>query len=330
MNTQVNQQKTINDVPQVTWKKVETLLGVLSTKSLTKEEASKELGDVTEREVTYVVQALRFLGWTDGVRRALDWPLTLNAAGKQAATDSIKRNNDAWDLISNWGPIDNIINQNDDGAIQDLIAEGLGKTTALRRLTSAKNWLKELDPNKGTSGAVITVQRNVANLAAAQQRYEEDVDLVTAKLPTLAKQIFENRMSIEDIPEGVDVKVISKARKHHGKFVRALRKAWDGACAVSGNKALVYASHIKPWAASTGVEKTNPENGLLLDERWDRLFDTGLVSFDDFGTVMLSKKVPRKEWINRGITGMEKIRNVLSQGTKDFLEYHRTNVFKTV
>lgn len=319
--------KSANDVPQITWKNTERLLLAANTKPLSEVEACAVLGDVTRREVDYAVQALRFLGWSDMTRnQRKEWPLKLNAAGTLAATNKTQREEDVWDIISSWSPVENLLKNDEDAALKDLIAEGLSESTATRRLSTVKNWLKELNPDK--TQQTTARQSNVRQYGAAQKRYEADVEVVTAKLPALAKQIFENRIAVDDLPEGTDVKVIAKARKHHGKFAKKVKSLWSGQCAVTGSKLMVFASHIKPWAASTGAEKTNPHNGLLLDERWDRLFDAGYVSFADDGKVMLHADVSKKEWIARGITGEERIRQPLSIETKAFLKVHRETVFK--
>jgi hypothetical protein len=82
---------------------------------------------------------------------------------------------------------------------------------------------------------------------------------------------------------------LAKARRGQGQFRRRLIDHWKG-CAITGCKeqSLLVASHIKPWATSTNKERLDPFNGLLLNPTWDRLFDQGLVSFEDDGSLMIS------------------------------------------
>lgn len=64
-------------------------------------------------------------------------------------------------------------------------------------------------------------------------------------------------------------------------------------CAVTGykNPQLLTVSHIKPWAKSEDEERSDEYNGLLLIPNFDRLFDQGLISFDQSGNTLLSSQL---------------------------------------
>ena len=53
------------------------------------------------------------------------------------------------------------------------------------------------------------------------------------------------------------------------------------------NARLLIASHIVPWSKSTGTQKLDPENGLLLSVSMDALFDKGLISFSGNGSLLI-------------------------------------------
>ena len=315
----------INDVPQASWKNVEAMLLYTVGKKITKDDAASVLGNVTKRECDYVVQSLRFLGWVPSTRNVKHSLLELNNDGNLAAQNKTKRLEDAWDLISNWSPAHLLIQGKTEQALVELMQEGLNEVTAKRRLSTIKNWIKALNPD--TSLSVATVANNTL-LVKATQRYIAGVESIDKALPKLARQLCEGRVSVEDIPEGVDDRVLSKVRKYHHRFASAVRKNYANRCVMSGTKLMTYASHIKPWSASSGVEKTDPDNGLLLDERWDRLFDKGYVSFDDAGKIMLSPSVKKEEWSARNITGDETIKVVMSDKTKEYMQYHREHVYQ--
>lgn len=87
------------------------------------------------------------------------------------------------------------------------------------------------------------------------------------------------------------------ARVGQQKFRKQLMEYWGNACALSGVKEpkLLVASHIVPWHQSGADAKLDPYNGLLLAPHYDRLFDQGLISFKDDGSILLSdiaKKLP--------------------------------------
>jgi putative restriction endonuclease len=93
-------------------------------------------------------------------------------------------------------------------------------------------------------------------------------------------------------PKATTKKSISEARIGQGDFRNDLIKLWKK-CLVTGvtNRALLIASHIYPWAKSDHDERLDPYNGLLLAPHIDRLFDRGLIGFDDSGQIILSKRL---------------------------------------
>lgn len=77
--------------------------------------------------------------------------------------------------------------------------------------------------------------------------------------------------------------VIIKARGGQDPFRDGLIARWGG-CSVTGCglTEVLIASHIKPWSKrETPAERLGAANGLLWTPNLDRLFDRGLVSFDD-------------------------------------------------
>ena len=63
----------------------------------------------------------------------------------------------------------------------------------------------------------------------------------------------------------------------------------EPACRVTGitHPRCLVASHIKPWAVCVGNEHLDSANGLMLAPHVDHLFDTGLISFEDNGDLVL-------------------------------------------
>ena len=90
---------------------------------------------------------------------------------------------------------------------------------------------------------------------------------------------------------------------------------------------VLIASHIKPWAVCSNIERLNPNNGLLLSATFDRLFDGGLIMFKPSGEIVLSKFITddnrERLRIKTGTTYDLKY----SLDMKDFLEYHESMIF---
>lgn len=87
-----------------------------------------------------------------------------------------------------------------------------------------------------------------------------------------------------------------KARERIGQsiFRSALLKFWNNTCPLTGitDLELLRASHIKPWSeCETDADRLCPYNGLLLSAHWDAAFDKFLVTFDEDGETMFSRRL---------------------------------------
>ncbi len=127
---------------------------------------------------------------------------------------------------------------------------------------------------------------------------------------------------------GYDIEAVVKARRNQGLFRSLLMDKYDGRCCLCGldNRYLLVASHIKPWRDSTDKEKVSIHNGLLLCPNHDKLFDSGFISFDDDGRIMISSvELDEKDCKLLNINKDMKID--VSDEQKPFLKYHRENIF---
>lgn len=92
---------------------------------------------------------------------------------------------------------------------------------------------------------------------------------------------------------------------------------------------LLVASHIKPWAKSNDKEKIDPNNGFMLTPTYDKLFDRGFISFDDNKNMLVSPWISPMNQKRLNIYEGRKIpRLQLNDKRKEYLAYHRENVFK--
>ena len=88
---------------------------------------------------------------------------------------------------------------------------------------------------------------------------------------------------------------------------------------------LLVASHIKPWAYSDNKERLDPFNGLLLLPNIDKGFDTGYISFDNTGKIIISKDLG-----DYRLFGINKEMQInIKDGNIPYFEYHRTHVYKS-
>jgi hypothetical protein len=132
----------------------------------------------------------------------------------------------------------------------------------------------------------------------------------------------------DEIGTPTSATALVKVRLVQSAFRRDLERIWGGRCSVTGirTRSLLRASHIKPFSVSEHTEQRNPHNGLLLCAHLDALFDKGLISFEDDGSMRLSKQIESetRELLQLG----GKLRNPPSTQMKEFLRYHREEVYK--
>lgn len=119
-----------------------------------------------------------------------------------------------------------------------------------------------------------------------------------------------------------------QARRGQGIFKANVRLN-ESACRMTGitDPALLIASHIKPWSKSSDFEKLDGCNGLLLSPHVDRLFDRGLLSFEDDGTVLRSSLVADQVWAAWGLQDIATVGNFSSKQCS-YLTFHRKHLFK--
>lgn len=122
-------------------------------------------------------------------------------------------------------------------------------------------------------------------------------------------------------------KSIIDARVGQGQFRQELIELW-GQCAVTDCKILplLKASHIKPWRDCTNQERLDKFNGLLLNPLLDAAFDTGLISFDDAGKIVISRTVS-SELEQLGIHKEMRLRNT-HHLSSEYLAWHREHIYK--
>lgn len=119
-----------------------------------------------------------------------------------------------------------------------------------------------------------------------------------------------------------------KVRVGQQRFREGVLKLWGGKCAVSGvsDQRLLIASHIKSWRLSNDQERLDPYNGLLLEAGLDRLFDTGLISFDETGLIKISAQLSDADRDAIGLSGEMSLRYI-AEASRNYLRFHLDKIF---
>lgn len=118
------------------------------------------------------------------------------------------------------------------------------------------------------------------------------------------------------------------ARRGQGIFKANVRLN-EKRCRLTGvaDPHFLIASHIKPWRDCSDQEKLDGCNGLLLSPHVDRLFDRGLISFADDGTLVKSPRLPPEILSAWGLDGIDNV-GAFDAAQCVYLEVHRTSVFQ--
>jgi hypothetical protein len=119
-----------------------------------------------------------------------------------------------------------------------------------------------------------------------------------------------------------------QARIGQGNYRRLMKGVWGDKCAVTGCaiETVLIASHAKPWKSSSNQERLDPYNGLLLAASVDRLFDKGLITFEDDGGIVVSKNLSDAELKLIGLSRMSRLAYV-DKRHLPYLKVHREEVF---
>jgi len=133
------------------------------------------------------------------------------------------------------------------------------------------------------------------------------------------------------LPLGNDVEKMHKERIGQSLFRNMLLKIYDNKCCITGiaMPELLKASHIKPWSKCNETEKTNPQNGLLLNALHDAAFDKGYMTISLDYKIIVSKKL-----LDSDIKFLKKYHEqkiILPSKlfpSEQFIEYHNEYIFK--
>lgn len=147
---------------------------------------------------------------------------------------------------------------------------------------------------------------------------------------------FEDENSLNNIPLGKVRTATVKQRVNQSFFRSAVLSSYGNACCITGlnNTSLLIASHIKPWADSNEIDRTNPRNGLCLNALHDRAFDKGFITVTPDFKLHISSDLTDicdgntvntffKCYDNQTITLPEKF-----APAKEFLQYHSDVIFQ--
>lgn len=191
-------------------------------------------------------------------------------------------------------------------------------------LASVYNWSKGISP-ENLARKLTGSSSRIEEISEQLKPYQKDSRVSEALAPELASS------TQELLPDGPSEKlIIQKIRTQQGAFRRALLERYNSTCCLCGlqDPKLLIASHIKPFAECTEAERQDANNGLLLSVHIDALFDKGLISFYNDGTIIISPKLGRKTQTILNIKAGMRLTSPLNDVQRAFMQYHRSSLLK--
>lgn len=163
-------------------------------------------------------------------------------------------------------------------------------------------------------GELYTLLRTAA--AYARTKPNRVADQFKKKTATMPKTTEAERLVVQRV--GQDL------------FRCALLDYWQGKCCVTGLDLpeVLRASHIQPWAqCETDEQRLDVHNGLLLAPHLDALFDAGLITVFEDGSIKTSSGLTADNRRCLLVDGAIKI-NGLKPRHLDYLSFHRKKIWR--
>lgn len=129
---------------------------------------------------------------------------------------------------------------------------------------------------------------------------------------------------IGDTSKSVQTKIRIGQEKFRKNLLKHLKE-----CPITGinEQRILLASHIKPWAISTNEERLDVHNGFILSPTVDKLFDKGLITFENNKKLIISPTLSKSNIDKIGIISGKKYLKLPTENRLVYLEFHRENIF---
>ena len=138
----------------------------------------------------------------------------------------------------------------------------------------------------------------------------------------------ENNLALKEDIGDTTKSIQTKIRIGQDKFRKNLLK-YLKVCPITGidESRILLASHIKPWALSTNEERLDINNGFIFSPTIDKLFDKGLITFENNKELIISPTLSEVNVSSIGIIAGKKYLKLPVDNRFNYLEFHRENIF---
>lgn len=191
--------------------------------------------------------------------------------------------------------------------------------------------VKYVSHEKGTNKPVHLLFQNIdyddftdnLDLLEVYRWKPSDAGMTTKSKISRTGSVSDERKRKYKKPEQTERKGLVTSRVGQGYYRQQVINKWKGKCPLTGIDALpiLISSHIVPWSESNDDERLDVENGILLSPNLDALFDRHLISFDDFGEILISSKVSEKNIENLKLLSLPNIE--INERMLKYIRRHR-------
>ncbi len=149
-------------------------------------------------------------------------------------------------------------------------------------------------------------------------KYSDNLEAINFK-NELDSIILENNQNPDAFKEA-----IVKIRTSQSKYRDNLLKKWKNKCGITSLSKieLLEACHIKPFCECENNEYYDLNNGLILSPNIHKLFDKFLISFDNLGKIILSKRMDETDLLHLNINNNMAL-NFYDNQMAQYLKIHR-------
>lgn len=180
---------------------------------------------------------------------------------------------------------------------------------------------------RGNTGYLFQIQEELALFLFSIMNFNISEISLNEQYENVEKLIKESEDDVTNEFETTYKEQLVKTRIGQGIFKQRLSEL-ECKCKLCGvdNINFLRASHSKPWRESSHNERLNRFNGFLLCPAHDVLYDRGYISFQENGQIIISDELDDRSKVLLNIHANMKIN--LLEGHREFLQYHRENIFR--
>ncbi|KRD77040.1 hypothetical protein ASE43_07645 [Lysobacter sp. Root983] len=265
-----------------------------------------------DKIVSYANGLIRYVGVVQDFARVAPRPPEFHELGRQWSEIG-------WLLPVEWMPLEEPVRPKDHiGQLRPLLPDKYSPIHSVTGNGNQKAYLAEIGPQTFYLLVPSTPMAFAPNPTQGQDALVQVDDALQRVIST------------DQSLDATTKRQLILARHGQGQFRSRVMSRYKS-CWLTGvqSPGLLVASHIKPWRACTDSgERLDGANGLLLAPHADRLFDRGLLTFEDEGRASVSPELPPGELDRLGLAvACSMSREHFSEATCEYLAFHRKNVF---